>query len=57
MFFDFEQHKHLYMIQKENMGLLIFEVWNKNIFSFVAKLLFAPIKADEKASSYTGVWY
>ena len=42
MFFDFEQHKHLYMIQKENMGPLIFEVWNKNIFSFVAKLLFAP---------------
>ena len=40
--FDFQQHKYLYLIPKESMSSSIFEAWNKNIFSFVAKMFFPP---------------
>ena len=55
-FFDFEQHKHPYLIQKESMGTSISEAWNKNIFCFVVKLFFLQSR-QIKISSYTSVWY
>ena len=51
-FFDSEQHKHPYLIQKESMVPSMFEVWNKNIFSLVATIFFPPIQLDKKVSSY-----
>ena len=41
MFFHFGQHKYMYLIQKESMDPSFFEVWNKNIASFVAKTFFS----------------
>ena len=42
--------------QKESVGSSIFEVWNKHIFSLVAKMFFLQSK-QMRASSYTGAWY
>ena len=38
------------------MAPYIFEVWIKDIFSFVAKMYFLQSR-QMKVSSYTGVWY
>lgn len=46
MFFDFEQNKYLYLIQKENMDPSISEVLSKNVFSFAANF-FSSIQVDE----------
>ena len=54
-FFEFQQYKYLHLIQKESMGPLISEVWNKNIFNFAAKMFFQP--RQMKVSSYNGIWY
>ena len=37
MFFDFEQHKYLYLIHKESSGPSVFEAWNKNVFCLVGR--------------------
>ena len=55
MFFDFEQHKYLYLIQKQSKGSSTFEVWNKKVFSFVPEMFFLQSR-QVNVSSYTCVW-
>ena len=46
---------HISVIQKESMSSLIIEVWNKNIFSFAAEMLFLQ-SLQMKFFRYNGVW-
>ena len=55
-FFDFKQHKYLYLIQKKIMDPLIFEVWTKNFLSFAAKMFFLQSR-ETTVSAYIGVRY
>ena len=56
MFFDFEQHQYIYLIQKESMDPSIFDVRNRNIFNFLAKMFFLQSR-QMKVSSYIAVRY
>ena len=42
----FSEATQIYPIQLDRTAL-IFEVWNKNVFSFTAKMFFSAIQADE----------